>query len=105
MPNLTPSALQSFNNDLVRALESLKEKRDALTLDIQNDSEAKHGLQHQIHELTKKLERVDESLSRNVARKAEYDRLIVETEAAYLKVRAFKFFFYKCLLVKVSWMN
>ena len=43
-------------------------------------------LQNDIRMLTERLAKVNESLSKKMASRAEFDRTIAETEAAYTKV-------------------
>lgn len=54
---------------------------------IQLEEEEKGRLQHDIRVLTEKLSRVNESLARRLTARADFDRTIAETEAAYMKVR------------------
>ena len=93
--NITPSSLQSFNNDLVKALETLRHKREGigtrtrltrLVKDIEQGQLMQAGLMNQIKELSNQLEIVNENVSKDMTKKLEYDRLIGETEAAYIKV-------------------
>ena len=45
-----------------------------------------HQIQGELQRLTARLAGVNESLARKLAAKAEYDAVIAETEAAYLKI-------------------
>ncbi|KAG9353850.1 hypothetical protein JZ751_011974 [Albula glossodonta] len=81
------AAMQTYNNELVKCLEELCSKREELNQQIQKEEEEKVQLQHEIRLLTEKLSRVNESLARRTATRAEFDRTIAETEAAYMKVR------------------
>ena len=51
-----------------------------------HEEEEKTKLQNDIRILTERLGKVNESLSRKIASRAEFDRTIAETEAAYTKV-------------------
>ncbi|KAF5909449.1 Sjoegren syndrome nuclear autoantigen 1, partial [Clarias magur] len=79
------AALQTYNNELVKCIEELFCKRDELNKQIQLEEDEKSRLQHDIHLLTEKLNRVSESLDRRLATRRELDRTITETEAAYMK--------------------
>ncbi|KAI1905102.1 hypothetical protein AGOR_G00012470 [Albula goreensis] len=80
------AAMQTYNNELVKCLEELCSKREELNQQIQKEEEEKAQLQHEIRLLTEKLSRVNESLARRTATRAEFDRTIAETEAAYMKI-------------------
>lgn len=49
------------------------------------EEEEKAKLQNEIRTLTDRLAKVNESLTRKIASRAEFDRTITETEAAYTK--------------------
>ncbi|KND03839.1 uncharacterized protein SPPG_01295 [Spizellomyces punctatus DAOM BR117] len=83
---ITPSNLQSFNNDLVKNLEHLRDQREAIEVEINKEECRKDDLQQQIHELTDQLERVKQSLTKKYTVRNEYDRLIQDTETAYQKI-------------------
>lgn len=68
-------------------IEELCSKREELNRQVQKEEEEKARLQHDIRVLTEKLSRVNESLARRLAARADFDRTIAETEAAYMKVR------------------
>ncbi|KPP79038.1 Sjoegren syndrome nuclear autoantigen 1-like [Scleropages formosus] len=80
------AALQTYNNELVKCIEELCSKRDEVNRQVQQEEEEKARLQHDIRILTEKLSRVNESLARRLASRAELDRTIAETEAAYMKI-------------------
>lgn len=105
---LPPTALESFNSDLMKALNTLREKREVIrrlsashkvenfnkltniyktVSDIQDQQELKHQLETQMRDLASQINQLGASLDRDCVRKAEYDRLISETESAYMKVR------------------
>mmetsp|Transcript_10898 Transcript_10898/g.17739 ORF Transcript_10898/g.17739 Transcript_10898/m.17739 type:complete len:109 (+) Transcript_10898:96-422(+) len=80
------ASLQNFNNELVTCIESLREKRDNINREIQQDEEAKARIQRDLSVLTDRLSKINESLARKVASRSEYDRTIQETEGAYMKI-------------------
>ncbi|XP_062340310.1 Sjoegren syndrome nuclear autoantigen 1 [Osmerus eperlanus] len=80
------AALQTYNNELVKCIEELCSKRDELNRQIQQEEEEKTRLQHDVRVLTEKLSRVNESLARRLTARADFDRTIAETEAAYMKI-------------------
>lgn len=80
------AALQTYNNELVKCIEELCSKRDELNRQITLEEEEKTRLQHDIRVLSEKLCRVNESLARRLAARADFDKTIAETEAAYMKI-------------------
>uniref|UniRef100_A0A8C4MCM6 SS nuclear autoantigen 1 n=1 Tax=Equus asinus TaxID=9793 RepID=A0A8C4MCM6_EQUAS len=80
------AALQNYNNELVKCIEDLCQKRDELCRQIQQEEDEKQRLQNEVRQLTEKLARVNENLARKIASRNEFDRTIAETEAAYLKI-------------------
>ncbi|GAB1286056.1 Sjoegren syndrome nuclear autoantigen 1 homolog [Apodemus speciosus] len=80
------AALQNYNNELVKCIEELCQKREELCRQIQQEEDEKQRLQNEVRQLTEKLARVNENLARKIASRNEFDRTIAETEAAYLKV-------------------
>ncbi|XP_074655035.1 microtubule nucleation factor SSNA1-like [Tubulanus polymorphus] len=80
------AALQSYNNELVKCIEDLCAKRDELNRQILTEEEEKQKLQNDIRILTEKLAKVNESLSKKLASRNEFDKTIAETEAAYMKI-------------------
>lgn len=48
--------------------------------------EEKQKIQNDLRILTERLSRINDSLSRKVASRNEYDKTIMETEAAYMKI-------------------
>ena len=67
-------------------IEELCFKRDELNKQIQLEETEKTRLERDISVLTEKLSRVNESLAQRLTARAEFDRTIAETEAAYMKV-------------------
>tara|TARA_B100001758_G_C18005087_1_gene400103 strand:- start:234 stop:542 length:309 start_codon:yes stop_codon:yes gene_type:complete len=67
-------------------IEDLKEKREEVNRQILKDEEEKQKIQNDLRILTERLSRINDSLARKVASRNEYDKTIMETEAAYMKV-------------------
>ena len=67
-------------------IEDLCTRRNELHKEILDEEEEKVKLQNDIRLLTERLAKLNESLSKKMASRAEYDRTIAETEAAYAKV-------------------
>lgn len=67
-------------------LEELKETRSSLDRQIQNDMIEKSAIEKEISGLTERLSQINESLSKKLGTKQEYDKAIQETEGAYIKI-------------------
>ncbi|KIZ07829.1 deflagellation-inducible protein [Monoraphidium neglectum] len=80
------AALQSSNAELVKCIEDLREKREGMLKQIADEESEKMKIQVELQQLTKRLAAINESLARKLDTKNEYDKVIQETEAAYLKI-------------------
>jgi Sjoegren syndrome nuclear autoantigen 1 len=99
--------LQNYNNELVKCtssaaqsclqtapsfihsgIEDLKEKREEVNRQILKEEEEKAKIQNDLRILTERLSKINDSLARKAASRNEYDKTIMETEAAYMKVGA-----------------
>jgi len=87
-------------------IEDLCTRRDELHKQILAEEEEKMKLQTEICTLTDRLAKINESLSKKMASRVEFDRTIAETEAAYAKVyfaaALFSHFVFQILLVSVT---
>jgi len=77
--------LQNYNNELVKCIEDLREKREEINRQLSSDEQEKAKIQNDLAILTRRLAHLNEKLSRQISRN-EYDRTIQETEAAYSKI-------------------
>ncbi|XP_054015172.1 microtubule nucleation factor SSNA1-like [Hylaeus anthracinus] len=80
------AALQAYNQELVKCLEEMKSNRTELQAQIESQEEEKNNLQREIESLSYKLTRLNDSLTRKIAVRNEYDRTISDTETAYIKI-------------------
>ncbi|GFR42575.1 hypothetical protein Agub_g3502, partial [Astrephomene gubernaculifera] len=80
------TALQNHNNELVKCIEDLREKREEIIKQLREDDAEKAKITQDLQILTKRLAQVNESIARKTETKNEYDKVISETEAAYLKI-------------------
>ncbi|KAI8463908.1 MAG: deflagellation inducible protein [Monoraphidium minutum] len=80
------AALQTSNAELVKCIEDLREKREGMLKQIENEESEKMKIQVELQQLTKRLAAINESLARKIDTKNEYEKVIQETEAAYLKI-------------------
>jgi Sjoegren syndrome nuclear autoantigen 1 len=78
--------LQNYNNELVKCIEDLREKRESVNKDILRAEEEKAKIQKDLSILTDRLQRLNEDLTRKQQARNEYDKTIQETEAAYMKI-------------------
>lgn len=80
------AVLQGYNNELVKCIEDLCMQREELNKQIQQAEVEKNKLQHEIQILSKQLECVCESLAQKTASRNELDKILAETETAYMKI-------------------
>eukprot|EP01006_Ploeotia_vitrea_P039095 TRINITY_DN66311_c4_g4_i1.p1 TRINITY_DN66311_c4_g4~~TRINITY_DN66311_c4_g4_i1.p1 ORF type:complete len:112 (-),score=68.99 TRINITY_DN66311_c4_g4_i1:153-488(-) len=80
------ATLQNYNNELVKCLEDLREKRESLNKTIAKEERQKQEIQKKLHKLTEQLHRINESLAAKTEARNDYDTTIQETEAAYMKI-------------------
>lgn len=80
------ASLQTYNNELVKCIEDLRQRREDVIRDISRQEEMKAKIQQDLALLSKRLGEINEDLAKNIQTKNEYDRTIQETEAAYMKI-------------------
>ena len=80
------AGLQNNNNELVKCIEDLKEKREEVNRQIVKDEEEKSKIQNDLQVLTKRLSQLQAESEKKRAHLMEYDRTVQETEAAYMKI-------------------
>merc|ERR1711998_682259 len=80
------ATLQNYNNELVKCIEDLREKREEVNRAILKEEEEKAKIQKDLSILTDRLSKINEALARKVQARNEYDKTIQETEAAYMKI-------------------
>lgn len=68
-------------------LEEMKLKRLDLQTHIESQEEEKNNLQREIEKMSCKLTQLNDSLTKRITVRNEYDRIIADTEAAYVKVK------------------
>ena len=74
------AALQSYNNELVKSIEELLQRRSALNKAIEAESQEKTRLEEQKRAVEERLAGVDTSLQAKLDQRAEYDKVIGEAE-------------------------
>lgn len=80
------ASLQNYNNELVKCIEDLREKREEINRQVLKEEEEKAKIQRDLSILTDRLSSINEALARKIQARNEYDRTIQETEAAYMKI-------------------
>jgi Sjoegren syndrome nuclear autoantigen 1 len=81
-----PPSFQNYNNELVKCIEDLREKREEINRQILKEEEEKAKIQRDLSTLTDRLSLINESLAKKLQARNEYDKTIQETEAAYMKI-------------------
>lgn len=80
------SSLSTYNTELVKCIEDLREQREELNRGILKDEEEKARIQKDLTLLTERLAKLNEDLARKMQARNEFDATIQETEAAYMKI-------------------
>jgi len=80
------AALQNYNNELVKCLEDLCQRRQRLTKEIEQDTVLLKQVEQEVAKLTAKMNALQTSLNKKIETKGEYDRTIREGEANYMKI-------------------
>lgn len=81
---------------IFEGIEDLCTKRDELQRQILVEEDEKSKLQNDIRILTEKLAKVNESLAKKISSRNEYDKMIADTETAYMKVHFCNIFVSAC---------
>ena len=84
---LQGATLQTFNTELVKSLEGLRERRDNILIDIKKEEEKKNEIEKIIEKIQIELENLNEHLQRKIEIRNEFERVIQNTEGAYFKVK------------------
>ena len=74
------AALQTYNNELVKSMEELLQRRAALQSQIDAETAEKAKLESEKARVEERLGVVDSSLQKKLGSRAEYDRVIQEAE-------------------------
>ena len=81
------AALQSYNNELVKSIEELLQRRATLNKAIEAESLEKARLEEQRRAVEERLASVDTSLQAKLDQRAEYDKVIGEAEKVSLELK------------------
>ncbi|OAF70054.1 deflagellation-inducible protein [Intoshia linei] len=82
------TSLHSYNNEFTQCIEELCHKRDDLKREILDDETEKQKLENDIAVLSQKIAKVNENLCSKINICNEFDRIISENEAAYMKEKS-----------------
>jgi Sjoegren syndrome nuclear autoantigen 1 len=80
------ASLHAYSDDLVHALEDLREKREEIHQSVLPDEERKAVTLKKIADVTQALADIGVALEKKLHARDEYDKTIHETEAAYMKI-------------------
>jgi len=78
--------LQNYNNQLVKCIDEMREKRDTVAKKIAKLEEEKQKITKNIASLTTQLGNVEDLLTKNIKARDKYEQTIQETETAYMKI-------------------
>ena len=80
------AALQNYNNELVKCLENLCQRRQRLQKEIDQETIQFEQVVQEVAKQTAKMNALQTSLNKKIETKGEYDRTISEGEANYMKI-------------------
>ena len=80
------AALQTYNNELVKSMEELLQRRAVLQSQIEAETKEKSRLESEKSKIEESLGVVNHSLETKLGTRSEYDKVIQEAEQAYLKI-------------------
>jgi len=80
------AALQTYNNELVKSMEELLQRRAVLQSQIEAETKEKSRLESEKLKIEESLGVVNHSLEKKLGTRSEYDKVIQEAEQAYLKI-------------------
>ncbi|XP_025829425.1 Sjoegren syndrome nuclear autoantigen 1 homolog isoform X2 [Agrilus planipennis] len=79
------AALQTYNQELVKCLEELKNKRNALQVIIEREENEKMQLEKNMKVIQDKLQSCNNKLIQHIRIRNNYDQTIKETEVGFKK--------------------
>ena len=80
------AALQNYNNELVKCLENLCQRRQRLQKEIDQETIQLKQVEQEVAKQTAKMNALQSSLNKKIETKGEYDRSISEVEENYMKI-------------------
>ena len=80
------AALQNYNNELVKCLENLCQRRQRLQKEIDQETIQFEQVVQEVAKQTAKMNALQSSLNEKIETKGEYDRKISEVEENYMKI-------------------
>lgn len=80
MNKISPSCLQTFNNDLIKGLESLKERHQEISHQVETQELQQQKLQAEIQKLQEQLGQITNQIQKKKQIKLEYATLIEVTQ-------------------------
>ncbi|KEP61235.1 UNVERIFIED_CONTAM: sjoegren syndrome nuclear autoantigen 1 family protein [Hammondia hammondi] len=86
MTSTTNSNLHNYNHELVACIDDLRRKREEVHRQIIKEEEDRAKVQKEIALLQERLQKLNDSITRKIQARNEYDKTILETEAAYTKI-------------------
>ncbi|CDW86659.1 UNKNOWN [Stylonychia lemnae] len=80
------ATLQNYNTELIKMLETIKENRDEVQVEIDAEESEKRQIEENMKMLSLRLQELNESLSKKYNTRNEFDKTISETENAFMKI-------------------
>ncbi len=83
---MASSSLQNYNTELIKMLETIKENREEVQVEIDAEETEKRQIEEQMKLLGLRLQEINESLAKKYNTRNEFDKTISETENAFMKI-------------------
>ena len=83
---MASSSLQNYNTELIKMLDTIKENREEVQVEIDAEETEKRQIEEQMKLLGLRLQEINESLSKKYNTRNEFDKTISETENAFMKI-------------------
>lgn len=80
------AALQTYNNELVKHVEAMLRKREVLVAEIASEQKEKAQLVEEQRSIQEKIDAISARISDKMTVKTQYDRVLADAEAAYMKI-------------------
>ena len=80
------ATLQNYNTELIKMLETIKDNREEVQIEINHEEDEKRTIEEQMKSLNARLQELNESLNKKYNTRNEFDKTIAETENAFMKI-------------------
>ena len=80
------ASLQNYNTELIKMLETIKDNREEVQIEIDTEESEKRLIEEQMRLLGIRHKELEDSLGKKYLTRQEFDKTISETENAFMKI-------------------